>query len=377
VLEDIKAAIASRFAEVEDPRTENRRHLLLDMIVIALCAVICGADDWVEVEQFGYAKEEWFRRFLALPHGIPSHDTFGRVFALLSPEQFERGFLSWVQAIAEVTRGQVIAVDGKTSRGSGDTYLGKRAIHMVSAWASQNRLVLGQRKVDGKSNEITAIPELLRLLDLSGCIVTLDAMGCQKEIAKQIVEQKGEYILALKENQSNLHQKVQKLMAEEKRDKGIHTPHDDAQTIEKGHGRLETRQCHALDVREWRFYLAPEGGWPNLRTAIRVRSRREINGACEKECRYFISSLPCDAPQLQQFIRDHWGVENGLHWVLDIAFREDDSRVRKGHGPQNLSVLRRLSLNLLRNDRQVKTGIKAKRRRAGWDEAYLLSILSV
>lgn len=377
MFEDVHGVIAAHFAELEDPRTGPAiRHLLLDIVAIGLCAVICGADDWVEVQQFGEAKEPWFKRFLSLPNGIPSHDTFGRVFARLDAAQFERCFLSWVQTIAEITRGQVIAIDGKTLRGSHDQPAGKRAIHMVSAWASSNRLVLGQVKVDAKSNEITAIPELLRMLDISGCIVTIDAMGCQKEVAAQVVEQGGDYILALKENQPTLCQNVRNLFRQTKTKTGLQTPADETQQVGKEHGRLEQRHCHVLDAREWLFYLDQERAWPGLQTVIQVTAQRQIGETRTEEKRYYLSSLPCDAPRLQQAIRDHWGVENGLHWVLDIAFREDVSRLRKGRGDQNFSLLRRLALNLLRNDQQLRVGIKAKRRRAGWDEHYLLHILS-
>jgi len=378
MLQETGAKIAAHFAELEDPRSGPAiLHRLIDTVVIALCAVICGADGWVEVEQFGQAKYTWLKGFLELPHGIPSHDTFGRVFARLDAEQFARSFLSWVRAVAQVTKGQVIAIDGKTLRRSHDRYLGKEAIRMVSAWATANRLVLGQIKVDEKSNEITAIPHLLRLLDISGCLVTVDALGCQKEIAAQIVAQGGDYLLALKENQGALYRRVQVLFAHAQTPDGREMPGDETQTTHKDHGRLEKRVCYTLSTRDWLFYLDPEGEWPRLQTVIKVVAERQVNGACSEETRFYISSAPGDARRLQQAVRDHWGVENGLHWVLDIAFREDESRIRKGNGDQNFSLLRRLALNLLRHDHSIKAGIKARRHRAGWDESYLLKVLSV
>jgi len=378
MLQDMRAKITVHFAELDDPRSGPAiLHLLIDIVVIALCAVICGADEWVEVEQFGQAKYAWLKGFLELPHGIPSHDTFGRVFARLDAKQFAQSFLSWVRAVAQVTKGQVIAIDGKTLRRSHDRYLGKEAIHMVSAWATANRLVLGQIKVEEKSNEITAIPQLLRLLDISGCLVTIDALGCQKEIAAQIVAQGGDYLLALKDNQSALYQRVQVLFAHAQTPDGQEMPSDETQVIGKDHGRLEKRQCYTLSTRDWLFYLDPDGEWSHLQTVIKVVAVRQVNGACSEETRFYISSTPGDARRLQQAVRDHWGVENGLHWVLDIAFREDESRIRKGNGDQNFSLLRRLALNLLRHDHSIKAGVKARRHRAGWDENYLLKVLSV
>ncbi|NLE45811.1 MAG: ISAs1 family transposase [Chloroflexi bacterium] len=369
-------SLLTHFENIEDPRSGPALlHPLVNIIAIAICGVICGADDWTEVEEFGQAKYEWLKRFLDLTHGIPSHDTFGRVFGRLDAQQFEEVFMSWVQTVAEKTQGQVIAIDGKTVRRSHDQSLGKKAIHMVSAWASANRLVLGQVKVDEKSNEITAIPALLRVLDLSGCIVTIDAMGCQKEIAAQVIDQEGDYVLAVKDNQPQLSEKIAKLFVHSRMPLSD-LPSDDATRTEKGHGRLETRSCQVLDVREWLYYLDTERAWAGLRSIVRVTARRQVGEERSEETRYFISSLPCDAPRLLQVVRDHWGVENGLHWVLDLAFQEDASRIRKDNSPENFSRLRRLALNLLRNEKTAKVGIKAKRRRAGWDEQYLLKVLS-
>ena len=373
--ETLAPSITSFFSVLEDPRSDHtRRHKLIDIMTIAICGVICGADSWVELEQFGKSKEEWLKGFLELPNGIPSHDTFGRVFALLDAQQFRDCFLAWVQAVSAVTRGQVIAIDGKTLRRSHDKSLGKSAIHMVSAWASENRLVLGQTKVAEKSNEITAIPELLALLDISGCIVTIDAMGCQKEIARLIIEDSGDYVLALKENQGQLYREVKELFEDE----GLVASEGDFhETVNKGHGRLEHRRCWSIADQEYISYLNLKGEWRGLRSVAKVTGERRIGEKVSIESRYYISSLPGDAEQLLRAVREHWGIENSLHWVLDIAFREDESRVRKGHGPENLATMRHMALNLLRRETSSKGGVKARRLRAGWDETYLLKVLSL
>jgi predicted transposase YbfD/YdcC len=283
------ATLEEHFGHLTDPRVERTRaHQLLDIVVIALCAVICGADSWVEVEAFGRAKADWLKTFLELPNGIPWHDTFGRVFAHLDPQEFEQGFMSWVQAISAVTQGQVIAVDGKTVRRSYDKALGKKAIHLVSAWASANHLVLGQRKVEEKSNEITAIPALLQRLDISGCIVTIDAMGCQKDIAAQVVDEGGDYVLALKDNQEHLHQDVQALFewAENLGLAGLE--HDSHQTINKGHGRIEKRECWTLSDPSCLHMLPDRPAWKNLQTVVKVRAERQLEGETTVEERYYI-----------------------------------------------------------------------------------------
>jgi predicted transposase YbfD/YdcC len=369
--------IHQHFADLDDPRVDRTKdHQLLDVLTIALCAVVCGADSWVECEAFGAAKLPWLRTFLALPNGIPSHDTFGRVFAALDPAQFQQGFLSWVQAGAARLAGLAdhVALDGKTLRRSHDRGAGKAALHLVSAWASANRLVLGQVAVAEKSNEITALPALIRLLDLTGCIVTIDAMGCQTEVAAAIVEQAGDYVLALKGNQGTLHQEVAAVFAQARASDFTAIAHDTYRTLEKGHGRIEERRWWTISDPEYLAYLNPAGAWRKLRSVAMVESERTIGATTTRETRYFIASV-AEATAVGQAVRLHWGIENRLHWVLDIAFREDESRARQGHSAQNLAVLRHSALNLLRQDQTAKMGVKARRLKAGWDEPYLCRIL--
>lgn len=371
------ASFQAHFGTIDDPRIERtKRHQLLDIITIAICAVISSADSWVEVEAWGRTKLKWLRKYLRLPNGIPSHDTFSDVFGRLKPEQFESAFVSWVQAVMQVTAGQVIAVDGKTLRRSHDRRLGKDAIQLVSAWATANRLVLGQVKVDEKSNEITAIPALLQVLELAGCVVTLDALGTQTEIAQTIVDQQADYVLALKENQGRLYEDVVATFDEADELAFAHVPHTYAKTINKGHGRVEIRECWAIDRADYIQALRDWIKWPHLTSLVRIRAQRRIGHATSVEDRYHITSLPGHADQLLTVIRSHWGVENQLHWSLDVTFREDDSRIRTGDGAQNFSILRRLALNLLKREKTAKIGLKAKRLKAGWDTDYLLTVLS-
>jgi predicted transposase YbfD/YdcC len=368
--------IAKHFQNLKDPRTGNATvHPLVDILTIAICAVICGADAWTEVELWGQTNEAWLRTFLELPSGIPSHDTFGYVFARLDPKQFRRGFLSWVRAISKLTRGQVVAVDGKKLRRSQDGRLGKKAIWMVSAWATENQLVLGQTKVHAKSNEITAIPELLRLLELTGCIVTIDAMGCQTKIANTIVQRGGDYLLAVKENQGKLYADLKDLFTGYLEAGFPQVPHDHAREVNKGHGRLEIRECWTVADPESLAFVRDQGAWKNLRTLVMLRAERRIGNHRSVDMRYYISSLGNDAQVALHAARAHWGIENSLHWELDLAFREDESRVRKDHAPENFAILRHMALNLLKQEHSLKAGIKGKRHKAGWDRDYLLKVL--
>lgn len=370
-----RAGVLRSFALLPDPRMKRtRKHELLDLITIAICGVICGADGWAQLAEFGRAKRKWFVTFLHLPHGIPSHDTFGRVFARLDPLAFERCFLDWMNGLAKKTFGRLVAIDGKTLRGSFDTAAQRSPLHLVSAWCEQNQTVLGQCATAAKSNEITAIPELLELLDLEGAVVTTAAMGCQTAIAEKIVARNADYVLQVKGNQPKLEAELAVLFDECIRGEPHAVASQWFEDVDKGHGRIETRRCgmttqlHTLPGAE---------NWAALASAVCVESSRRTGEHEQPERRYYISSIAAlDAQRMLERVRGHWGVENGLHWCLDVSFDEDRRRIRQGHAAENFSRLSRIALNLLKRERTNKHGIKTKRLRCGWDHDYLLTVLT-
>jgi predicted transposase YbfD/YdcC len=362
------------FADLKDPRVNRtKRHALGDILAIAICAIICGANGWTQVAKFGRCKRTWFETFLELPNGIPSHDTFGRVFAALDPAAFEACFMTWIAELTTRACGRLVAIDGKTIRRSLDAANGQAAIHLVSAWCETQHLVLGQVATDAKSNEITAIPALLQLLDLKDAVVTIDAAGCQKAIAQQIVAQGGHYILQLKGNQGGLYAETVELFDKCLTDDCQGVAYTTSRTCEKGHGRIEERRLWATSHVTW---FAEKERWTNLRTLIHVRSRRTINGRTTEEDHYYISDLPAEDVRLGSYIRGHWGIENTLHWSLDLNFREDERRIRRGHAAENFSRLSRIALNLLKAEQTNDGGIQTKRLCCGWDHDYLLKVLA-
>lgn len=363
------------FSPIVDPRkdTHNIRHILSDILVLTILAVLCGAETWTDVEEFGYAKEEWLKTFLQLPNGIPSHDTIGDLFSRICPKQLQSCFLSWTQSIVKISDEKIIPIDGKTLKRSYDNKNGRGAIHMVSAWSSANGIVLGQLKTEEKSNEITAIPELLGMLDIKGCIVTIDAMGCQKEIAQKIIEREADYVLALKGNHGTLHDDV-KLYLDSIMDKQLKdVAHETTETIEKDHGRIEERRYLVTENIEW---LPNKELWKNLKSIGVVESKRHVGDEVSAERRYYINSIAGNTEMFSKAVREHWGIENQLHWSLDVSFNEDYCRVRKDNAPENFAVIRHIVLNLLKMEKSAKVGLKIKRNKAGWDNNYLTKVLS-
>jgi predicted transposase YbfD/YdcC len=368
------ASVLEYLATVPDPRKDRTRlHSLKDILVLSLCAIICGADGFVAIEEFGILKKAWLKTFLDLPNGIPSHDTIGRVFALLSPKALEAVFRAWMRAVAVLTKGEVVAIDGKTLRRSFREAGSGVFVHMVSAWATRNRVVLGQVKTEEKSNEITAIPELLGLLYLKGCIVTIDAMGCQKEIAAKILAQDADYCLTVKDNQPTLRGDLASIFDAARTDPNVLATMDYSETSEKGHGRTEVRRCWTTSVLDG---VSHPDQWKGLRSLALIEVDRTVGSKTSTEQRYVISScVDFSATKALKTVRAHWGIENQLHWVLDVAFREDDCRVRAGNAAENFAVLRHVALNLLKKVQGTKVGIKIRRLRAGWDNAFLMQIL--
>lgn len=361
------------FSILPDPRQENhhnKQHLLIDIIVLTILAFMCGADDFVTVVGFGEKKEDWLKKFLSLPNGIPSHDTFGRVFSILDPEAFQACFFAWVKTVSVLTNGEVVAIDGKSVRRSHDK--DTNPLHLISAFAVANGVTLGQMKVDGKSNEITAIPELLNLLEITGCIITIDAMGCQTDIAESIVEKGADYVLAVKGNQGYLHEDIQGIFV------GMNEwKVDSYETQERGHGRDEHRECYVVGNPIALSAIRSLKEWKQLQSVAMVISTRSIGEKTTVDIRYYVSSLKSDAKKVLEATRNHWGIENSLHWMLDVAFREDESRVRIGYAQQNLSLVRKFVLMRLKQTPSNHGGVKSRRLQAGWDDEYLLQLLGL
>jgi predicted transposase YbfD/YdcC len=369
-----KHSIAEHFNDIEDIRIERgKKHKLIDIITISICAVVCGADGWIDIEMYGIARKKWLNKFLELPNGIPSHDTFARVFSQINPDEFNKSFLNWIKGISKITAGEIIAFDGKQSRNSGDEKNGQGVINTVSAWAASNRLVLGQKKVEGKSNEITALPQLIKILDLAGCIVTIDAMGCQREIVKKIVEKDADYVIAVKKNQLNLYEQIEKLFKQAVKTEGKDLNMSAFSSKEMNRGREEIRNYLMLtDIAE---RIDPLQKWEKLTSIGMVESVRVVNGKTSVETRYFISSLWNDAKKLAEAIRSHWSIENSLHWVLDVAFKEDNSRIRKDNAPANFAVLRHIAINIIGQNKSRKLSVRSKRFLASLDEEYSNELL--
>ncbi len=364
----METSLHKHFSKMGDPRIKrNKKHLLIDIIILTILAVLSGAESWDSIETFGKTKIDFLKTFLKLPNGIPSHDTINRVFSLLSAKRFEMIFAEWTKSLKNRDIDvDVIAIDGKTVRGSKDSYHSKAPIHLVNAWASNNELILGQCKSDGKSNEITAIPLLLELLDIEGSIITIDAMGTQTKIAETIVDNKADYILALKDNQKNLREEVESIFRVQK-------PDDSIEDIDKGHGRVEIRKCEVIKNLE---FVDGKERWKNLSSIIKISSERILNNKTTKEIRYYISSLDTSAKKFNLYVRKHWGVENSVHWTLDMTFREDYQRKRNGRAAQNFSLVNKIALNILKKDKS-KGSLKTKRLRAAWDNDFLLSLIKI
>jgi predicted transposase YbfD/YdcC len=375
--------LTQHFITITDPRIDRTKlHSLIDIIMIAICAVIAGCEGWIEIADFGEDKEPWLRTFLALPNGTPSHDTFGRVFSLLDPKQFQASFADWMQSVVTLTKGEIIAIDGKTNRRTFGGKGGTRALHLVSAFATANGVALGQVDTNQKSNEITAIPELLKLLDIQGCLVTTDAMGCQADIAAEILGKDADYLLAVKGNQGLLYRDMKAVFADASIERDTNVSEN------KGHGRIEKRTCEVMSGPEIIARLRHKNNWVGLKTIVKVTSERTVKPkvgtaayksgtpATSTESRYYICSIEePSAERMQQAVRAHWKVENSLHWVLDMQMREDESRIRTDHAPANMSVLRHIALNIVRSDKDRRIGIKASRLKAGRNDAYLKKLL--
>ena len=373
---NLSSTFLSHFEALEDPRLDNHNliHNFTDILVITILGTICGADGWTEIYEFALAKQEWLKTFLSLPHGIPSHDTFGRVFAVLDPQKLEACFYAWIDSLDIDTNNEIIAIDGKSLRGSGNKRKNKNMLHLVSAWAAHNRIMLGQVKTADKSNEIEAIPRLLNMLDIKNSIVTIDAMGCQKNIALQIIEQGADYVLALKDNQPSLHQDIKSIFAlgEHRKFKKMLNK----RKVEKvhDHGRIETRRYTLISARDPMLFQIR---WPGMKSIGMVEVTRTTHNEVERSKRFYITSLDEDIDGFMRAVRKHWSIEINLHWSLDVSFKEDLNRARAGHSAQNLATIRRIALNLLTQEKTHKRGIACKRKTAGWNHKYLMEVLSM
>jgi predicted transposase YbfD/YdcC len=372
----MESSFHNHFRWIPDPRSgNNKRHKLLDVIILSVIAVICGADSWYDIEEFGHSKKEFLQQLLSLENGIPAHDTFNRVFMVIDHKLFERAFRAWAAELSSRIKAdqslpipkEHISIDGKCLRGSADGYRELGALCLVSAWSERNKLVLGQQKVSEKSNEITAIPELLTLLDIKSAIITIDAMGTQTKIAQQIIEKEADYILALKGNHPALYEQTESLFNTYKEDSYN-------QDIDKGHGRIETRTCKVINKLQW---LDEKENWPEIKSIVKIESIRDINGKKSQQNRYYISSLASDAAAFNELVRQHWAIENNLHWQLDVSFGEDYNRTRSGQAAENLALVRKMALNILKSETSSKRSIKGKRLKAAWDNEYLLKLLSI
>lgn len=371
----IESSLIQHFAALDDPRVDrSKQHLLIDIMAIAILAVISGADGWVAIETYGNSKQEWLSSFLSLPNGIPSHDTFARVFARIDPKEFERCFRNWISSITQTIGAQVIPIDGKTLRGSYDREAKQNALTIVSAWASEHRLVLGQLQVNSKSNEITAIPQLLSMLHISGSIISIDAMGCQKEIAALIRQQGADYVLALKGNQGCLYTQLEHFFEQADKTGFCGIEHSHHHTTESGHGRIEIRHYYSVPVSAL-MGVSGQHKWQGCQSVGMVICERRLWNKTTIEVRYYISSLPADARVLAQAVRTHWGIENSVHWTLDVTFKEDACRIRTGFSSQNFALLRRIALNQLQRETSVKSSIRMKRYRAAMDNQYAAKVL--
>jgi predicted transposase YbfD/YdcC len=367
------ALIETHFGTLKDPRAAYRiEHKLIDILIITICATICGANDWEAIAEYGQTKQDWLKTWLELPNGIPSPDTFSRVLARIKPAELQKCFMGWMEAVGQVTEGELLNIDGKTLRGAKESGNSRSLIHMVSVWSASQHLVLGQTKVSEKSNEITAIPPLLEMLAIRGCLVSIDAMGCQTEIAKTIVEQGADYVLALKGNQGDLHTDVVQLFTAAGKQDFRNIEHQFHSTVSKGHGRIETRRYWTMGNTD---HLIGSHKWSGLKSIGMVESQREMNGKVSIEQRYYILSIQSDVQRFSTAVRSHWSIENQLHWILDVGFGEDDAQSCSGYSAENLAVIRHVGINLLSRDKQTKVGVKTKRLKAGWDDNYLKTVL--